>query len=163
MNEAPSEGRNLVVCFDGTNYEFDREPTNVVRLSQVLGRNHSKRQLLYYDPGGGTLPEPGILIPMLKTVTRWFGLAFVLDLPHQMAQAYTNLRRSTRANGKSCAMISAIHSLARSNQETMNGGFKCISWAFGTRCHPLGGYGIRNISLSQPIIRASNTSATPSP
>jgi len=76
MNEAPSEGRNLVVCFDGTNYEFDREPTNVVRLIQVLGRNHSKRQLLYYDPGVGTLPEPGILIPMLKTLTRWFGLAF---------------------------------------------------------------------------------------
>ena len=91
MNEAPSEGRNLVVCFDGTNYEFDREPTNVVRLIQVLGRNHSKRQLLYYDPGVGTLPEPGILIPMLKTLTRWFGLAFGLGLSHKVAQAYTYL------------------------------------------------------------------------
>ena len=91
MNEAPSEGRNLVVCFDGTNYEFDREPTNVVRLIQVLGRNHSKRQLLYYDPGVGTLPEPGILIPMLKTLTRWFGLVFGLGLSHKAAQAYTYL------------------------------------------------------------------------
>ena len=43
------------------------------------------------------------------------------------------------SNGNSCAMIFAIHSLARSSQETMNGGFKCISWAFGTQCHPLGG------------------------
>jgi len=50
-------------CFDGTNYEFDREPTNVVRLIQVLGRNHSKRQLLYYDPWRRYSSEPGILIP----------------------------------------------------------------------------------------------------
>jgi len=57
----------------------------------VLGRNHSKRQLLYYDPGVGTLPEPGILIPMLKTLTRWFGLVFGLGLSHKAAQAYTYL------------------------------------------------------------------------
>ena len=37
----------------------------------------------------------------------------------------------------------------------MNGDFKCIFWAFGTRCHRLAGYGIPSISLSQPIIRAS--------
>jgi len=78
MDEAPPEGRNLVVCFDGTNYEFDREPTNIVRLIQVLDRDHWKRQRLYYDPGVGTLPEPGI--PVLKTLTRWFVLAFGLGL-----------------------------------------------------------------------------------
>jgi len=91
MNEAPSEGRNLVVCFDGTNYEFGREPTNVVRLIQVLDRDRSKRQRLYYDPGVGTLPEPGALIPMLKTLTRWFGLAFGLGLSRKVAEAYTYL------------------------------------------------------------------------
>ena len=158
---------------------------------------------------------------MLKTLTRWFGLAFGLGLSRKVAEAYTYLidfwepndrvflfgfsrgaytarvlagllhqlgllprgnynlipyamkyfrritearhhqsRRSPRANGNSCATISGIHSLARSTQETTNGGFKCISWAFGTRCHRLGGYGIPSISLSQPIIRASSTSAT---
>ena len=66
----------------------------------------------------------------------------------------------TQANGNSCATISGIHSLARSTQETMNGGFKCISWAFGTRYHRLGGYGTPSISLSQPITQASSTSAT---
>jgi uncharacterized protein (DUF2235 family) len=91
MNEAPSDGRNLVVCFDGTNYEFGREPTNVVRLIQVLDRDRSKRQRLYYDPGVGTLPEPGALIPMLKTLTRWFGLAFGLGLSRKVAEAYTYL------------------------------------------------------------------------
>ena len=47
MNEAPSEGRNLVVCFDGTNYEFGREPTNVVRLIEVSGpRSFEKATLV---------------------------------------------------------------------------------------------------------------------
>jgi len=91
MNEAPSEGRNLVLCFDGTNYEFGREPTNVVRLIQVLDRDRSKRQRLYYDPGVGTLPEPGALLPVLKTVTQWFGLAFGLGLSRKIIQAYTYL------------------------------------------------------------------------
>ena len=91
MNEAPSEGRNLILCFDGTNYEFGREPTNVVRLIEVLDRDRSKGQRLYYDPGVGTLPEPGALIPVLKTLTRWFGLAFGLGLSRKIIQAYTYL------------------------------------------------------------------------
>jgi uncharacterized protein (DUF2235 family) len=91
MNEAPSEGRNLVLCFDGTNYEFDREPTNVVRLIEVLDRDRSKGQRLYYDPGVGTLPAPGALGEMLKTLTRWFGLAFDLGLSRKIVQAYTYL------------------------------------------------------------------------
>ena len=57
----PLKVGTLVLCFDGTNYEFGREPTNVVRLIQVLDRDRSKRQRLYYDPGVGTLPEPGAL------------------------------------------------------------------------------------------------------
>jgi uncharacterized protein (DUF2235 family) len=91
MDQTPSEGRNLVVCFDGTNNEFGREPTNVVRLIEVLDRDRSKRQRLYYDPGIGTLPEPGILTPALKTLTEWFGLAFGLGLSRKVAQAYTYL------------------------------------------------------------------------
>jgi uncharacterized protein (DUF2235 family) len=91
MNEASCEGRNLVLCFDGTNYEFGREPTNVVRLIEVLDRDRSKGQRLYYDPGVGTLPEPGAVIPVLKTLTRWFGLAFGLGLSRKIIQAYTYL------------------------------------------------------------------------
>jgi len=91
MNEVLPEGRNLVLCFDGTNYEFGREPTNVVRLIQVLDRDRLKGQRLYYDPGVGTLPEPGALLPVLKTLTQWFGLAFGLGLSRKIIQAYTYL------------------------------------------------------------------------
>jgi hypothetical protein len=35
MNETPSEGRNLVLCFDGTNNEFGREPANAVSIHWI--------------------------------------------------------------------------------------------------------------------------------
>ena len=91
MNEAPSEGRNLVLCFDGTNYEFGREPTNVVRLIEYWTAITRKGSGLDDDPGVGTLPEPGALGETLKTLTRWFGLAFGLGLSRKIVQAYTYL------------------------------------------------------------------------
>jgi Uncharacterized alpha/beta hydrolase domain (DUF2235) len=67
--------RNLVLCFDGTNREFGQNNTNIVRLVQVLDRS-SELQLLYYDPGVGTLPEPGAWGAMKKRISRIAGLAF---------------------------------------------------------------------------------------
>lgn len=55
-----SMGRNIVICCDGTGNTFDSINTNVVRIAQVIARDPSK-QLLYYDPGLGTLPEPRLL------------------------------------------------------------------------------------------------------
>lgn len=91
MNATSQGGRNLVICFDGTNNEFGREPSNVLRLVELLDRDQSKKQRLYYDPGVGTLPEPGIFLPALKTITEWFGLAFGLGLSRKIAQAYSYL------------------------------------------------------------------------
>ena len=50
--------KNLVICCDGTNNQFGPENTNVVRVIQALVPDPA-RQRLYYDPGVGTLPEPG--------------------------------------------------------------------------------------------------------
>jgi hypothetical protein len=50
--------RNLIVCCDGTDNQFGTNNTNVVRLVQVLDRDPQK-QLVYYDPGVGTMPEVG--------------------------------------------------------------------------------------------------------
>src|SRR5260370_30221273 len=67
--------RNLVICCDGTSNQFGPENTNVVRLTQVLDRD-SVRQRLYYDPGVGTLPEPGLWSWLAKKLSEGFGLAF---------------------------------------------------------------------------------------
>jgi uncharacterized protein (DUF2235 family) len=83
-------GRNLVLCFDGTNNQFGPEDTNVVRLVRVLDRNPAA-QRLYYDPGVGTLPEPGLLLPVAKTFSDWLGLGFGLGLSRKISQAYEYL------------------------------------------------------------------------
>jgi uncharacterized protein (DUF2235 family) len=82
--------RNLVICCDGTNNEFGPENTNVVRLVQVLDRN-PESQRLYYDPGVGTLPEPGVLTKVGKRISEWVELAFGTDLIRKVGQAYTYL------------------------------------------------------------------------
>lgn len=61
--------RNLILCCDGTNKQFGPENTNVVRLIQALDRDPTK-QLLYYDPGVGTLPEPGAFTAIQKCSRR---------------------------------------------------------------------------------------------
>jgi uncharacterized protein (DUF2235 family) len=85
--------RNLIICCDGTNNQFGPENTNVVRLVQVLDRSPEK-QRLYYDPGVGTLPEPGALTRLPKSISDLFGLAFGVGLTWKVGQAYTYLMES---------------------------------------------------------------------
>src|SRR5215212_9384473 len=78
--------RNLIVCFDGTNNQFGAHDTNVVRLVQSLERV-SGQQIVYYDPGVGTLPEPGLLTQVAKGLSETFGLAFGIGLTAKIERA----------------------------------------------------------------------------
>lgn len=82
--------RNLVLCFDGTNNEFGPENTNIVRLAQALDRD-PLRQRLYYDPGVGTLPEPGTWSKLGKRLSEILGLAFGRGLTWKVQEAYVFL------------------------------------------------------------------------
>jgi uncharacterized protein (DUF2235 family) len=93
MSQPP--GRNLVVCCDGTSNEFGDTKTNVVRLVQTL-EQHPDSQLVYYDPGVGTLPEPGLFSGAAKTVSRWLGLAFGVGLVRNVEEAYAFLMDTWR-------------------------------------------------------------------
>ncbi|MBK8341533.1 MAG: DUF2235 domain-containing protein [Flavobacteriales bacterium] len=48
-------GRNLVICCDGTNNQLVGDRTNVARMAAVASGVDD--QLVYYDPGVGTMPE----------------------------------------------------------------------------------------------------------
>jgi uncharacterized protein (DUF2235 family) len=82
--------RNLIVCCDGTNNEFGPENTNVVRLIQALDRTPG-HQRIYYDPGVGTLPEPGFVTRVGKKLSDLGGLAFGAGLTWKVQEAYTYL------------------------------------------------------------------------
>jgi uncharacterized protein (DUF2235 family) len=82
--------RNLVICCDGTNNEFGSQNTNVVRLIQCLNRDPA-RQMIYYDPGVGTLPEPGWMTWIGKKLSRCWSLAFGAGLTKNVEEAYAYL------------------------------------------------------------------------
>lgn len=82
--------RNLVICCDGTNNQFGKNNTNVVRLVQMLVQD-SSRQRLYYDPGVGTLPEPGFVTALGKWLSKVAGLALGVGLTRNVEEAYAYL------------------------------------------------------------------------
>lgn len=88
-------GRNLILCFDGTNNQFGTQNTSIVRLVQVLNRD-PEEQLLFYDPGVGTLPEPGYVSALGKWFSKVAGLAFGAGLFDKVADAYRFLMEHWR-------------------------------------------------------------------
>jgi uncharacterized protein (DUF2235 family) len=82
--------RNIVVCCDGTNNQFGICNTNVVRLLQIAVQD-AERQIVYYDPGVGTLPEPGLLTRAGKAISRGIKQAFATDIEDKVGTAYAHL------------------------------------------------------------------------
>jgi len=91
---APQAGqfavRNLVICLDGTSNEPGKANTNVMRLFQALVQDPA-RQLAYYDPGVGTLPEPTLRSSLAKRFSTLGGQAFGWGLTRNLEEAYTFL------------------------------------------------------------------------
>ncbi|MBE7156941.1 MAG: DUF2235 domain-containing protein [Rhodospirillales bacterium] len=82
--------KNLVVCLDGTNNEFGRTNTNVVRLYQILETGRGT-QVSYYDPGVGTVGHPGAITRFAQKFTQTLGMAFGLGVTQNVMDAYAFL------------------------------------------------------------------------
>jgi uncharacterized protein (DUF2235 family) len=82
--------RNIIVCCDGTNNQFGAENTNVIRLIQCLDRSPGL-QRMYYDPGVGTLPEPGWVTGIGKWLSKTVQLTFGVGMTTNVAEAYSFL------------------------------------------------------------------------
>ncbi len=81
--------KNIVVCCDGTGNEVrEGAQSNVLELYQRLDKSSPRMQVVYYDPGLGTLPAPGVQTRTFKFVTRVLGLAFAYGLPGNIKRAY---------------------------------------------------------------------------
>src|SRR3954469_15480876 len=82
--------RNIVICCDGTNNQFGVCNTNVVRIVQSVARD-PERQLCYYDPGVGTIPELSLVPRLQSTTSKLMALAFAADLHEKVRVAYSHL------------------------------------------------------------------------
>ncbi len=85
--DAESQGKNLVVCCDGTNNEFGENNTNVVRLLS-LALKQNEKQIVFYEPGLGTFPASGAWTPLARLITKLMGSAFGYGLSHNLAVCY---------------------------------------------------------------------------
>ena len=79
--------RKLVLFCDGTNNEFGVRNTNVVRLLQSLVRD-GEEQLVYYDPGVGTMASPGAFTRIGKAFSRIVDLALGTGFDQNVQDAY---------------------------------------------------------------------------
>ncbi|MFF8941608.1 DUF2235 domain-containing protein [Streptomyces sp. NPDC014864] len=87
--------RRIVMCLDGTGNQVGADhPTNVVRLLEMLEADDPARQLVYYDPGVGTMSSATARGPLGRRLSRLSGLALGTGLKTNLAEAYTYLMRN---------------------------------------------------------------------
>jgi uncharacterized protein (DUF2235 family) len=86
--------RNIVVCCDGTGNEYGDRNTNVLKLFSVLKRDAN--QVVFYDPGVGTMSAPAALTRTAKAVSKAMGLAFGAGITKSIEDAYTFLMNNYR-------------------------------------------------------------------
>ncbi len=82
--------RNVIVLCDGTANEFGKSETNVVRTLRVI-EGTTADQLVYYDPGVGTLPDPTWHSRLVRQLSIIPQLAIGTGLMTKVLSAYTYL------------------------------------------------------------------------
>lgn len=87
-------GKNIVVCLDGTGNDVKAEnPSNVFKLAEALELRDPAKQILYYDPGVGTIAAPGAWGAAAPIVSRTAGLAIGNGMRQNLGEAYTYLMK----------------------------------------------------------------------
>ncbi|WP_028139011.1 DUF2235 domain-containing protein [Bradyrhizobium japonicum] len=82
--------KNLVICCDGTGNEISENISNVLKLYRCLRKTEktSPRQMVFYDPGVGTVTEPTTWHRLKANVNLVLGLATGYGLDDNVLSAY---------------------------------------------------------------------------
>ena len=85
--------RNIIICCDGTGNEISENISNVLKLYRCLRKTEktSPRQLVYYDPGVGTLTRPDPWHKLTQDFNAILGLATGYGLDDNVLAAYSFL------------------------------------------------------------------------
>ena len=94
----PTTKRNIVICCDGTGNEISENISNVLKLYRCLRKTGktSPHQLVFYDPGVGTLAQPNPWRKLQQDFVAILGLATGYGLDDKVLQAYQFLVRTWR-------------------------------------------------------------------
>ncbi len=85
-------GRNLVLCFDGTNNQYAATNTNVVKMYTMVDRSGND-QMAYYQPGIGTFAPPGVWGKTKRWIITRLDLAVAWLLEDHVSDGYRFLMR----------------------------------------------------------------------
>jgi uncharacterized protein (DUF2235 family) len=82
--------RNIVICCDGTGNEISENISNVLKLYRCLRKTEKTqpRQLVFYDPGVGTLERPDVWHKLRQDFNAILGLATGYGLDDNVLAAY---------------------------------------------------------------------------
>jgi uncharacterized protein (DUF2235 family) len=82
--------RNIVICCDGTGNEINENISNVLKLYRCLRKTEktTPRQLVYYDPGVGTLARPDPWHKLRQDFNAILGLATGYGLDDNVLAGY---------------------------------------------------------------------------
>lgn len=93
-----SRGRNLVVLLDGTGNELGRNMSNVLKLYRIAEKG--QKQLVYYNPGVGTIARISSWQRMRQKFVQIIGLAFGFGLDENVLAGYRFLVENWREGDK---------------------------------------------------------------
>jgi uncharacterized protein (DUF2235 family) len=90
--------RNIVILCDGTGNEISENISNVLKLYRCLRKTPktSPRQIVFYDPGVGTLSQPGTWNKLRQDFIAILGLATGYGLDDNVLSAYGFLANNWR-------------------------------------------------------------------
>jgi uncharacterized protein (DUF2235 family) len=82
--------KNIVICCDGTGNEISENISNVLKLYRTLRKTGktSPRQMVFYDPGVGTLARPNPWKKWRQDLSAIFGLATGYGLDDNILNSY---------------------------------------------------------------------------
>ena len=78
--------KNIVVLLDGTSNSINKDRTNILRLYGILKKDED--QLVYYDPGVGTLGADGAWSRYSRKANEIWGLATGWGIDRNVKEAY---------------------------------------------------------------------------
>ena len=80
--------RTIVMCFDGTDEQFDLDNSNVVDFFSALHKGDHERQMTYYQSGFGTFTIPKVATPLYKEMKKVLDLLFARSINHHVMSGY---------------------------------------------------------------------------
>ncbi|OAF17188.1 DUF2235 domain-containing protein [Bradyrhizobium neotropicale] len=89
-HERKTDPKNLVICCDGTGNEISENISNVLKLYRCLRKTDKThpRQLVFYDPGVGTVTKPSTWHRWKANINLVLGLATGYGLDDNVLSAY---------------------------------------------------------------------------